>query len=185
MQRRIVRVNDGNDSNVEPELVNEVSKVFPFKFYNTSIATKKQNPKVPYVLTVNPDPITETYFTHLDPIPKNLMFVRARVNMWNLDLIDLIVAYYTERNVPVILTFMAYFTTKIPKPYEHYYIFRKRTLNDYWAITTEAWELVMNRYKHNKWVHSCGTDGEKGDTHCRFCGNCIREYFATLDRMEA
>jgi phosphate starvation-inducible PhoH-like protein len=41
-----------------------------------------------------------------------------------------------------------------------------------------------DRYKDNKWVHSCGKiEGELGDTHCRFCGNCLREYYATTERL--
>jgi len=40
------------------------------------------------------------------------------------------------------------------------------------------------RYKYNKWVYSCGKiEGEKGTTACRHCGNCLREYFATCERI--
>jgi len=43
---------------------------------------------------------------------------------------------------------------------------------------------VMANFKHNKLVSSCGKiEGEKGDTKCRFCGNCLREYFATMERI--
>ena len=66
-----------------------------------------------------------------------------------------------------------------------YYIKRKRTLNEYFAITTDAWESVMARYKYNRWVYSCGkVEGEKGGGGCRHCGNCLREFFATRERME-
>jgi hypothetical protein len=128
--------------------------------------------------------MTDTDFYKINPIPKNLMFVRFRVNMWNLWQCDKAVAYYSEREVPIVLTFMAYFTTKVKEGNEEYYIWRKRTLNSYWAITSDAWEKVMARYKFNKWVYSCGRwEGEKGDSHCRFCGNCLREYFATMEKF--
>jgi hypothetical protein len=82
---------------------------------------------------------------------------------------------------------MAYYSRDaIPAAARTDYIYRKRTINSYWAITTEAWELVMRRYKYNKWVHSCGKiEGQKGDSHCRFCGNCLREYFATMERLRS
>ena len=123
----------------------------------------------------------------LEPIPKNLMFVRIRTNMWNIkEVVEPAIKYYTSREIPVVLTFMAYYDTqdKIPLVVRDFYVFRKRTLNSYNAITTEGWELVMRNFKYNKWVHSCGKiEGEKGDTHCRFCGNCLREYFATMERL--
>ena len=74
------------------------------------------------------------------------MMVRARVNTWNLELIDRIVDFYTKRKVPVILTFMAYFNESVPVRHQNNYKFRKRTLNSYWAITTEAWENIIKRY---------------------------------------
>jgi len=46
--------------------------------------------------------------------------------------------------------------------------------------------MIMSRYKYNKWVYSCGKiEGELGITSCRFCGNCIREYWAALERMNS
>jgi hypothetical protein len=181
----IVRVNDGNDSNVKRDVVLEAVKDIKEKFFNTAIPRNLDTFPGPVVLTINPGKITDSSFFKLDPIPKNLMFVRIRTNMWNLDLVDEAVKYYSEREVPVVLTFMAYFEDQIPNGAQDFYVFRKRTLNSYWAITTDAWESVMNRYKYNLYVHSCGKiEGEKGKTACRFCGNCIREYFVTKSRMK-
>jgi hypothetical protein len=181
---RILRVNDGNDSSHHYVDVIEAVKNYPMKFYNTSMDRCLSIFDAPVVLTVNPGMRTDTGFTQVKDIPKNLMFVRARVNAWNLEkVVDKVVDYYSERGIPVILTFMAYFKEKIPEGYEAYYTFRKRTLNSYWAITTAGWEKIMARYKYNKWVHSCGKiEGEKGASGCRFCGNCLREYFATMER---
>ena len=180
---KIVRVNDGNDSYVKQELVIRETSKYSRKFYNTSFPFHLSKYDAPVVLTVNPGSLTDKSFHKVSSL--KLMFVRARVNMWNLDLIDEIVNYYSNEEIPIVLTFMAYFKKSIPSEYEKYYIFRKRTLNSYWAITTKAWESVMDRYKYNKYVYSCGKiEGEKGTTLCRFCGNCLREYFATMTRLE-
>ena len=41
----------------------------------------------------------------------------------------------------------------------------------------------MCRFTDNKLVYSCGTEGGSGTTLCRFCGNCLREFYATKERM--
>lgn len=181
---RIVRVNDGHDSNIRRGLVIEYTKHFPDKFYNTAIPKSLEKFPAPVVLTLNPGKMTDSNFHKLDTIPNNLMFVRFRTNTWNLGLADEAVGYYGDRKVPIILTFMAYFKTSSTIKNPQDYTFRSRTLNPYWAITTEAWERVMDRYKRNKWVYSCGKiEGEMGISLCRHCGNCLREYFATKERM--
>ena len=186
---RVVRVNDGHDSNIMPTGVDIgwATKNYPMKFYNTAIPNNLGSFNAPVVLTVNAAKRTDTKPTLLAEIPENLMFVRVRVNMWNLESVtDRAVNWYTDIGVPVILTFMAYFDSIIPEEYQKYYTFRKRTLNSYSAITTAAWEMVMSRYKYNKWVYSCGKiEGELGTTACRHCGNCLREYFATMERLNA
>jgi hypothetical protein len=174
-------VNDGNDSNIDRRIAVSDTVDFTLKFYNTSIPRSLDFFDAPVVLTVNPGEITDEDFhrTH----SKNLMFVRARTNMWNLPLVRHIVQYYSDREVPIILTFMAYFKESIPEGYEAYYAFRKRTLNSYWAITTYTWEQVMSEFKYNKWVDSCGKiEGEKGTTACRFCGNCLKHYHAAMEK---
>lgn len=183
---QVVRVNDGNDSNIDVETVQIKTNRYLHKFFNTAIL---RNPVIstPFVLTVNPGRNTDICFYKMDEVPKNLMFVRFRTNTWNLNLCDECVQYYSERETPIVLTFMAYSetTNTIPEGvHENNYVYRKRTLNSYNAITTAAWREVMQRYENNKWVHSCGKiEGELGDTHCQFCGNCLREYFVTLTRM--
>jgi len=183
---RVVRVNDGNDSNFQRDVVINKTNKYPLKFYNTAIPVDLEGFQfAPVVLTINPRIMTDKAFCMLDSIPKNLMFVRFRTNMWNLNILDKAVAYYSKREVPIVLTFMAYFTSKVREGHENSYTFRKRTLNSYWAITTDAWESVMDKYKYNKWVYSCGKiEGEKGTTACRHCGNCLREFFATMERMD-
>jgi hypothetical protein len=181
---QIVRVNDGNDSNTNYPVVAMSTGQYVHKFYNTAI------PKLgfddPVVLTVNPGKMTDSEFHKIEDVPPNLMFVRFRANTWNIALQKACIDYYSSKEIPVVLTFMAYFDTagKIPEMHRRNYVFRKRTMNSYHAITTASWRNVMSYHENNKWVHSCGKiEGELGDTHCRFCGNCIREYFATLVRM--
>jgi hypothetical protein len=179
----VVRVNDGNDSNVDRELVVKATAHYRHKFYNTSIPKPFDEP---FVLTVNPGKMTDASFHQLDPIPASLMFVRFRANTWNVNLTKEAVAWYTSKNVPVVLTFMAYFQHEgtIPAWHAANYIKRKRTINEYLAITTAAWRSVMREFEDNPLVHSCGKiEGEKGKSGCRYCGNCLREYYATLERM--
>lgn len=182
---RVVRVNDGNDSNVDrPRVIAEAAR-YPMHFFNTAIPGFDF--PGPVVLTVNPATMTDLRAFFIDKPPSNLMFVRVRTNTWNLDeVVDPAVKHYTEREVPVVLTFMAYFNEEPPAEQcdDDDYVWRQRTINSYWAITTAAWERVMARYAYNKWVHSCGKiEGEKGSSACRHCGNCLREYFATMERM--
>jgi hypothetical protein len=180
---RVVRVNDGNDSNVNRKLVMDSVRGYPDVFFNTAIPKDLEGFNAPVVLTLNPGDMTDKDWHMVHPIPKNLMMVRFRINTWNIALADDAIKYYTEREVPVVLTFMAYETLK-PLMSENHYIHRKRILNEYYAIRTDIWRDIMNRYKDNYFVHSCGKiEGEKGKTGCRYCGNCLREYYATLERM--
>lgn len=182
-KNKVVRINDGNDSNVNQELVIESSKLYEMKFYNTAIPRDLDKFDAPVVLTINPMGMTDKNWYKLDIIPKNLMFVRARTNMWNLEkVVDRAVKYYTENNVPVILTFLAYYNEEIPKEYSDWYEFKKRTLNSYFVIKPEGWEKIMNQYKMNNLVYSCGQKFS-GTVSCKECGNCLREHFATVERM--
>lgn len=181
---RVVRVNDGNDSNVDREMVLLRTKKFPLRFYNTSYPIDLAGYEMPVVLTANPGRMVDNGFHLLGEIPANLMFVRALVNMWNLDIVDEIVSSFTSRNVPVVLTFMAYYQRSVTAGYDNCYVRRVRTQNEYSAISTHAWRGIMERYQDNLRVYSCGhIEGEDGDTKCKYCGSCLREYFATMERL--
>lgn len=194
MVGRILRVNDGNDSFNDYEWVMRATQHSHDKFYNTS------NPvgldmlhDAPVVLTINPGKMTdhgyyllaEKFITRPDiVVPSNLMFVRIRTNMWNIDdVVDPAVKYYTNLGVPVVLTFMAYESgLSIPDCYKDWYELKTRTLNPYYAITQDTFELFLDMYKLNNLVYTCGKDA---DTHaCKHCGNCLREYYATRERMK-
>lgn len=181
----VVRINDGNDSNVDRvRVIDTTSGKYPMRFYNTAIPKDLGGFPGPVVLTINPGKMTDTQWHLVAPIPKNLMYVRFRINAWNLSLCDEAVKYYTKNGIPVILTFMAYHDEdRIPLVHRSHYNYRKRTLNSYWAITHGSWNWIMTRYNLNPLVHSCGTEGIPGGSACRNCGNCLREYFATMERM--
>ena len=187
---QVVRVNDGNDSNVDRDAVVAAVQCFPRRFYNTSIPAHLRDFDAPVVLTLNPGQHTDVDFYHLaDPVPSNIMFVRFRASTWNIGTIGKeAINYYTGlRGIPVVLTFMAYFDTAdmIPEDHRKNYVFRKRTLNSYWAITTQAWMELMSGFRTNELVYSCGhVEGEIGDTKCKFCGNCLREWHAAMERTQ-
>jgi len=179
--KRVVRVNDGNDSNVNRMKVMQMTAGFPMKFYNTAIPEDLDKFNAPVVLTVNPGDMTDKSWHELDPIPKNLMFVRFRANTWNKLIGREIVDYYTSSTIPVIFTFMAYYNETVPVGHMRNYTYRKRTLNSYWVIIQKAWDRVLNNYKNNPYVYACGKDANTFP--CNRCGNCLREYFATTERI--
>jgi hypothetical protein len=184
---KVVRINDGNDSNVRRSEVMAAAGRYALRFYNTAIPDNLDGFDAPVVLTVNPGPMTDTAFHRLAKIPPNLMFVRVRTNTWNIDaVVKPAVAFYASGQVPVVLTFMAYYRTAVPQAHRTDYILRKRTLNRYQAIRTAAWRRIMRLWEDTpaeKWVYSCGkVEGEGQDTSCKRCGNCLREYFAAMER---
>ena len=182
-----MRVNDGNDSNVNREHVILDTERYQMKFYNTAIPKNLGGFVDPVVLTINPAKMTDSDFHKVDKPPKNLMFVRFRANTWNTVLQREAVFYYAEREIPIVLTFMAYFDKDVPKDHQKNYVYSKRTLNSYWVIKTDMWRTLIKYWEispHEKWVYSCSKiEGEKGERSCRHCGNCLREYFATIERI--
>lgn len=177
---RIVRMNDGNDSNNQRELVIETAKKYKDYFFNTSMPTDLEEFNAPVVLTINPNLLTDSGF-HKVKKTNNLMFVRIRTNMWNInDVITPAIKYYSDMKVPIILTFMAYYLQQIPTDFESCYEYKIRTLNSYYVLKQKYIELVMDYFKSNPYVYTCGY---KGQHACTFCGNCIREYYNTKERM--
>ena len=178
---RVVRVNDGNDSNINREKVEKVAKQFKDYFFNTAIPKTLWAFSGPVVLTINPGKMTDIDYHKIFPIPENLMFIRIRVNEWNMNKVVIpAVRYYTREGVPTVLTFMAYFTEKIPEEYRNCYEWKKRTLNSYWVLRREKINKIMDLFIDNPYVYSCGV---KGEFACKFCGNCIREYYNTKERL--
>lgn len=180
-ERRVVRINDGNDSNVERTIVEETARRYRMCFFNTAIPKDLEKFNEPVVLTINPGVSTDEEFYRLSQIPDNLMFVRIRTNPWNLRrVVHPAIEHYTRRGVAVVLTFMAYFTSAIPEGYKNSYTWKRRTLNSYFCLRQHEIESIMRRFGNNPFVYSCGV---KGKHECMFCGNCLREYFNAMERM--
>ncbi len=180
---RIVRINDGNDSNFQRDIVIETAKQFPDYFFNTAISRDLGSFPAPVVLTINPKDITDQDYYKLEEIPDNLMFIRIRTNPWNFGKVVIpAVNYYTSKSVKVVLTFMAYYTAHIPEEYKDYYEWKKRTLNSYWVLKQDRIREMIVLFSDNPYVYSCGV---KGQHACTFCGNCIREYYNTKERMRS
>ena len=184
-KNKIVRVNDGNDSSYKIDEVLKATKKYKQKFFNTANPSMLNKFKEPVVLTINPGNMTDKKFYRLVDIPINLMFVRIRVNTWNIEkIVDKAIDYYTIKKIPIVLTFMAYYTSMLNIPENHKsknYSFRKRTLNSYYVITNQVEHKIYNRYKNNVYVYTCGY---KGNFSCHRCGNCLREYYATKERIK-
>lgn len=182
-ERRVVRMNDGNDSNVERGLVEETARRYQMHFFNTALIKDLDKFDAPVVLTINPGKMTDEEFYKLSEIPDNLMFVRIRTNPWNLRrVVHPAVEHYTAQGVAVVLTFMAYYDSDVPPNFLSCYEWRKRTINSYFCLRPSEAESIMRRFINNPFVYSCGV---KNRHECMFCGNCIREYFNAMERMRA
>ena len=178
---RVIRMNDGNDSNNERSLVIKTATRYRDVFFNTAIPKDLGSFPCPVVLTANPGKMTDGAACLLSDPSANLMFVRVRTNTWNLHVVDEVVAHYTRKGFPVVLTFMAYYRQEIPDHEKHKYEFKKRTLNSYWCIRDRYWDIIANWYRDNPLVYTCGRDSRTYS--CARCGVCLREYFVTKERL--
>ena len=177
----IVRMNCGNDSNHQRELVIETAQRYKHYFFNTSIP--RFDFPGPVVLTANPSEEESHLYIH-PTAPNNLMFVRLRVSATNLPLIDKAVEGWTALQVPVVLTFMAYYD-KCPQvdeevvglPEEECYEWKVRYVNSYHCPTPTFIRQVTQRYVGNRLVTTCGG-------YCRDCHNCETYYWQTLKRLQ-
>jgi len=177
----IVRMNCGHDSNIQKELVLETAKVYPKVFFNTSIPNFDF--PGPVVFTANPK---EEGSVYLADTPKNLMFVRLRVSATNLPYIKAAVNYYTGRQVPVVLTFMSYYTKEpeVSPAMKNLvgvcYEWKVRHINSYWCPTKAFIKYVMGIFSDNRLVSMCSSID---DSYCRACRNCETYYLQTMKRM--
>lgn len=173
----IVRVNCGHDSNIERTKTIEETEQYKHRFFNTSLAIF--NFPAPVVFTANKE--EEKPAIMLRRTPANLMFVRLRVSTTNLRYIDQAVLWYAERNVPVVLTFMAYYDYE-PENKEKY-IWKQRHINSYWCATDEFMREVLKREKAigGRLVVMCGNiDSYK----CKDCRNCEIYYWQTIKHLQ-
>ena len=187
----IVRMNCGNDSNNQRDLVIETAKQYQRYFFNTSIP--RFDFPGPVVLTANPKEEDESHYawpvwhndTWYSPVP-NLMFVRLRASATNLGLVDKAVAAWTAAQVPVVITFMAYYDHEPHVPPDlifkgQCYEWRVRHINSYWCPTKEFMRRVMSRYAQNRLVSMCSSINS---AYCRDCRNCETHYLQTIKHLK-
>jgi hypothetical protein len=95
------------------------------------------------------------------------------------------ILHYASHEVPLIATFMAFHhQDSIPERHRGKYIYRQRTLNSYWAITTAAWKDIVSDRLTTRNFYWCGKiEGQFGQTGCRWCGGCLRDYFRTMENL--
>lgn len=181
----VYRINDGNDSSVNIGEVIRVAQQFPMRFYNTSLTIGLDDFDAPVVLTLNPRQMLDKEFYKC--AHEKLMFVRFLTNTWNFrTTCKEAIMWYAEREIPIVLTFMAYHQeSSIPEHHRQYYVQRQRTENAYWCIRSAAYRHIMEQCKltsYGKWVSSCSEEGI--ETHCSFCGNCLKFYFRKMQQMK-
>lgn len=185
----IVRVNCGNDSNNQREHVIASTAQYRHRFFNTSVP--RFDFPGPVVLTANPreeEPVGKPIWPFRDGAPRNLMFVRLRVSSTNLDWVRDGVDWYTSYQVPVVLTFMAYYDAEpqVPAGVSEAvggpcYEWRVRHINPYWCPTPAFIRWVMGQYSNDRLVSYCGSlEG----SYCRLCRNCETYYLQTVKRMK-
>lgn len=178
----IVRMNCGHDSSIEKPRVIEQAAKYKHAFFNTSIHRGLGDFPGPVVLTANAK--EEAPAVLVAPPPKNLMFVRLRTSATNLRHIDLAVEHYTAWKVPVVITFMAYYSRepKVPDSLrlDDCYQWKVRHINSYWCPTADFMRFVMDRYSDNRLVAMCSSIGS---AYCRDCRNCETYYLQTQKRL--
>lgn len=182
----IVRMNCGHDSNNEFEKVVKAAACYKHVFFNTSLPMLGHFPG-PVVFTANR--CEESRPTLIAPPLNNLMFVRLRTSATNLLYIDMAIEHYTAWQVPVVITFMAYYDVQpqvsgqVCKDIggrEECYEWRVRHINSYWCPTKVFMRYVMNRYQNNRLVSMCSSIGS---AYCRDCRNCETHYYQTQKRL--
>jgi hypothetical protein len=188
----IVRVNCGNDSNNQRDLVIETAKRYKRFFFNTS--KPRFDFPGPVVLTANPREEDEGRYAwpiwHWDDWyspASNLMFVRLRTSATNLALVDKATAAWTAAKVPVVITFMAYYDHEPVVPDEVQravgspcYEWRVRHINSYWCPTKAFMRWVMSRHRDNRLVSMCSSIES---SYCRNCRNCETHYLQAIKRL--
>lgn len=182
-EKKIIRVNDIGDSSDRVNQVVAAVQCYKHRFYNTSFTGRLQHFDAPFMLSVNPGDLTDqSYQQILSRFHSNALAVRVRVNMWNVHVVQEVINHYTAVGIPVIMTFMAYHETPIPREYEQYYKDRQRTINNYYCITQEGWDKVLAQLQLNELTLTCGRDAT---THaCTACRNCEKLYVLHMLRRD-
>lgn len=183
VKNKIVRVNDGHDSNLQKKLVLEKTVYYAQAFFNTAIPnfdfpSPLDGRQRPVVFTCNGGKLETLKL--VEPAP-NLMFVRVRANSWDMATLDAAVGHYlVGHQTPVVLTFMRYYNGDlIPASAKDDYEWKKHVQNSYYCIKNETILGIMNRYK-GLGVRMCGA---LHSSFCVDCRNCEFLYWETMRRL--
>jgi hypothetical protein len=186
----ILRVNSGHDSNSERDMVIAATDAFPRRFFNTSIP--KFDFPAPVVFTANRKEEEPAWWPCSVVDIANVMFVRLRVSSTNLAHVYDAIGRWANKGVPVVLTFMAYYTAEPTEPDEvsasmlglPCYVWKQRHVNSYWCATPEFISLVMYQARaiggRGRLVTLCGT---LESNYCRDCRNCETYYWQAVKRL--
>ena len=81
---------------------------------------------------------------------------------------------------------MRYYKDEIPSQYKKYYSFKKKIINSYWMLNEKGWKMVKKDIiDKNDLVSTCGTEGANPKFLCSDCGNCLKHYFSTVERLKS
>jgi len=180
---RVVRVNDGNDSSHDRDIVIADTEKYSMRFFNTSFVKEIETFPDPVVLTLNPAQMTDKDIHKLNPVPGNIMFLRFRANMWNMHLFEDAVSYYHKYKIPIVVTFMRYYEKdSIPSEWQNKYEYKKKIINSYWVLNDSGkfwWSTLIEASQNQYGKDSILVCGD----YCKDCGICLRTYFKTKENM--
>lgn len=143
-------------------------------FWNTSIA--RFDFPGPVLFTANG---RESLFVRC---PANVMAVRIRANVWDLDVQDRLVEHYRAQGVAIVMTMTRYYSAEsIPPEQRERYVEKVHVLNPSYMLRPEEHVTFMTRYK-GKGVRLCGTPWS---SYCVDCGNCPTLCRETYRRLGA
>lgn len=193
----IVRMNCGHDSNLQRKLVIATAGQYKNFFFNTSIPNFDF--PGPVVLTINPCE-EEPARAYRPPTitPPNLMFVRIRASASNLGDVHRLVMEWGLADVPIVITFMAYydkdvfegvvkhrhsFYGSLKSTDDHLYEYKTRHINKYWCPTRAMKVRTIKSLgiERNRLLTACCFDSE----YCKDCRNCESYYWITRRRLDA
>jgi len=122
------------------------------------------------------------------------MFIRIRASASNLGDIHRLVTDWSLSDVPIVITFMAYydkavFEGVVKHRHPFYagikeYVYKTRHINKYWCPTKEMKIGTMKSLgiEHNRLLTMCGTFDSN---YCKDCKNCESYYWITKRRLDA
>jgi len=161
---QIVRVNQGNDSNINKDIVLERTAIYPKKFYCTAIPNFDF--PAPVVFTCN----GEELILAINGL-NNLMMVRVKTNLWNLNELEKAINYYC--GVPITISFMRYKdTNNIPNEFRQFYELKKNVMDDDYRyhLRDEQKQVIFYKYgTTNKMVDICRIVKARDCERCEFC----------------